>query len=161
MSSSYTNWSARLENEPSIGFITLRLMSQGLLWIPLLLVFVLLAALGWLERRRQTLFRQWSEGSELAKLDDSGGAQLRDGVLVWCSFEAGQFQDKGRFDICRLELVELMALASGEAPLTDESQGQCRLRLVGKDLQMDVPFADADRARRWSNQLMGRARCDL
>ena len=72
-----------------------------------------------------------------------------------------QFQDKGRFDICRLELVELMALASGEAPLTDESQGQCRLRLVGKDLQMDVPFADADRARRWGNQLMGRARCDL
>ena len=136
-------------------------MSQGLLWIPLLLVFVLLAALGWLERRRQTLFRQWSEGSELAKLDDAGGAQLRDGVLVWCSFEAGQFQDKGRFDICRLELVELMALASGEAPLTDESQGQCRLRLVGKDLQMDVPFADADRARRWGNQLMGRARCDL
>ena len=136
-------------------------MSQGLLWIPLLLVFVLLAALGWLERRRQTLFRQWSEGSELAKLDDSGGAQLRDGVLVWCSFEAGQFQDKGRFDICRLELGELMALASGEAPLTDESQGQCRLRLVGKDLQMDVPFADADRARRWGNQLMGRARCDL
>ena len=136
-------------------------MSQGLLWIPLLLVFMLLAALGWLERRRQTLFRQWSEGSELAKLDDSGGAQLRDGVLVWCSFEAGQFQDKGRFDICRLELVELMALASGEAPLTDESQGQCRLRLVGKDLQMDVPFADADRARRWGNQLMGRARCDL
>ena len=136
-------------------------MSQGLLWIPLLLVFVLLAALGWLERRRQTLFRQWSEGSELAKLDDSGGAQLRDGVLVWCSFEAGQFQDKGRFDICRLELVELMALSSGEAPLTDESQGQCRLRLVGKDLQMDVPFADADRARRWGNQLMGRARCDL
>ena len=136
-------------------------MSQGLLWIPLLLVFVLLAALGWLERRRQTLFRQWSEGSELAKLDDSGGAQLRDGVLVWCSFEAGKFQDKGRFDICRLELVGLMALASGEAPLTDESQGQCRLRLVGKDLQMDVPFADADRARRWGNQLMGRARCDL
>lgn len=136
-------------------------MSQGLLWIPLLLVFVLLAALGWLERRRQTLFRQWSEGSELAKLDDSGGAQLRDGVLVWCSFEAGQFQDKGSFDICCLELVELMALASGDAPLTDESQGCCRLRLVGKDLQMDVPFADADRARRWGNQLMGRARCDL
>ena len=29
-------------------------MSHGLLWLPLLLVFVLLTALGWLERRRQT-----------------------------------------------------------------------------------------------------------
>ena len=54
-----------------------------------------------------------------------------------------------------------MALASGDAPLTEESQGRCRLRLVGKDQQMDVPFADADRARRWSDQLMARARCDL
>ena len=29
---------------------------HGLLWLPLLLAFVLLAALGWLERRRQSLF---------------------------------------------------------------------------------------------------------
>ena len=136
-------------------------MSHGLLWLPLLLAFVLLAALGWLERRRQSLFRAWAEGAELVKLDGSGGAQLKNGRLVWCRFEAGKFQDHGDFDVCRLELVELMALASGDAPLTDESQGPCRLRLVGKDLQMDVPFSDADRARRWGEQLMARARCDL
>ena len=136
-------------------------MSHGLLWTPLLLVFVLLAALGWLERRRQTLFRQWSEGSELAKLDDSGGAQLKNGELRWCLFEAGKFEDKGCFDICRLELVELMALSSGEAPLASESQGRCRLRLIGEGRQMDVPFSDADRARGWIDQLMTTARCDL
>ena len=116
-------------------------MSHGLLWFPLLLAFVLLAALGWLERRRQSLFRTWAEGAELVKLDGCGGAQLKDGRLVWCRFEAGKFQDQGDFDVCRLELVELMALASGDAPLTVESQGPCRLRLVGTDLQMDVPFS--------------------
>ena len=136
-------------------------MSHGLLWLPLLAAFVLLVALGWLERRRQNLFRDWAEGAELAKLDGCGGARLQDGHLIWSSFEAGRFQDQGQFDVCRLELVELMALASGDAPLTEESQGRCRLRLVGKDKQMDVPFADADRARRWSDQLMARARCDL
>ena len=136
-------------------------MSHGLLWFPLLLAFVLRAALGWLERRRQTLFRTWADGAELAKRDGCGGAHLKDGHLTWSSFEAGHFQNQGSFDICRLELVELMALASGDAPLTEESQGPCRLRLVGKDLQMDVPFADAERARRWGQQLMARARCDL
>ena len=136
-------------------------MSQGLLWFPLLLVFVLILALGWLERRRQSLFRKWAEGSELAKLDDSCGLRLRDGVLTWCIFEAGSLKEKGRFDVCSLELVEFMSLASGEAPLTDESQGRCRLRLVGKDLQMDVPFSDAERARSWGEQLMASARCDL
>ena len=54
-----------------------------------------------------------------------------------------------------------MALSSGEAPLTNESQGQCRLRLIGSGKEIDVPFADADRARQWMNQLMGKARCDL
>ena len=54
-----------------------------------------------------------------------------------------------------------MALASGEAPLTNESQGRCRLRLVGKGLQMDVPFSDAQRAKSWGDELMARARCDL
>lgn len=91
-------------------------MSHGLLWFPLLLAFVLLASLGWLERRRQNLFRAWAEGSELAKLDGCGGARLKDGELQWSSFEAGSFQDQGSFDVCRLELVELMSLSSGDAP---------------------------------------------
>ena len=54
-----------------------------------------------------------------------------------------------------------MALTSGEAPLTTESQGRCRLRLIGNGKEMDVPFSDAEQAREWMGQLMGRARCDL
>ena len=136
-------------------------MSHGLLWLPLLLVFVLLTALGWLERRRQRLFREWAEGSELAKLDSCGAARLVDGVLSWCTFEAGQLQEEGSFVIKQLELVELLSLRSGEAPLTEESQGACRLRLVGGGEQKDLPFANADRARRWMDELMARSRCEL
>ncbi len=136
-------------------------MIHGLLWFPLLLVFVLLTALGWLERRRQNLYRLWAEGSELAKLDGSGAAKVKEGFITWSSFEAGNFQEKDKFEIKSLELIELMALSSGEAPLTNESQGQCRLRLIGCGKEVDVPFADADRAREWMNQLMRKARCDL
>ena len=135
-------------------------MIHGLLWLPLLLVFVLLAALGWLERRRQDLFRSWAEDSELAKLDASCAARLKDGMISWSSFEAGNFKDKESFELKQLELVELLALSSGEAPLTNESQGQCRLRLIGCGKEIDVPFSDADRARQWMEQLMGKARCD-
>jgi hypothetical protein len=136
-------------------------MTQGLLWLPLLLVFVLLTALGWLERRRQRLFREWAEGSELAKLDACGAARLINGELSWSRFEAGSFQPDGSFTIKKLELVELLSLRSGEAPLTAESQGACRLRLVGSGETMDVPFSDAERARRWIDELMARARCEL
>jgi hypothetical protein len=136
-------------------------MIHGLLWLPLLLVFVLLTALGWLERRRQQLFRDWAAGAELAKLDACGAARLIDGVLSWSSFEAGKLQPQGEFVIKNLELVELLALGSGEAPLTEEAQGSCRLRLVGGGEQRDLPFADAERARRWIQELMSRSRCEL
>ncbi len=136
-------------------------MIHGLLWFPLLLTFLLLTALGWLERRRQNLFREWAEGSELSKLDDSGAALVKDGKLLWSAFEAGSFQEQGVFEIKKLELIELMALTSGEAPLTEESQGRCRLRLIGNNQEMDVPFSDAERARHWMDQLMSKARCDL
>jgi len=56
-------------------------MLHGLLWLPLLFIFILLTALGWLERRRQNLFRNWASGSELCKLDSSGAASLKDGEL--------------------------------------------------------------------------------
>ena len=136
-------------------------MLHGLLWLPLIFIFFLLTALGWLEKRRQNLFRNWANGSELCKLDSSGAAYLKDGKLTWSAFEAGEFKEKDSFIIKQLELIELMALTSGEAPLTEESQGKCRLRLVGSGREMDVPFSDADRAREWMDQLMQKARCDL
>jgi len=136
-------------------------MLHGLLWLPLLFIFVLLTALGWLERRRQNLFRSWANGSELCKLDSSSAASLKDGELRWSAFEAGTFTEQDSFTIKKLELVELMALTSGEAPLTNESQGKCRLRLVGDGKEMDVPFSDAEQAREWMEKLMEKARCDL
>ena len=136
-------------------------MLHGLLWLPLLFIFILLTALGWLERRRENLFRSWANGSELCKLDSSSAALLKNGELKWSAFEAGTFEEKDSFIIKKLELVELMALTSGEAPLTNESQGKCRLRLVGDGKEMDVPFSDADQAREWMNKLMEKARCDL
>ena len=110
---------------------------------------------------QQQLYLLWAEKAELSKLDGAGAARLKDGILSWSSFEAVSFQEKDSFVIKKLELVELMALTSGEAPLTDESQGRCRLRLIGDGKEMDVPFADAERARKWIDQLMSKARCDL
>ena len=74
-------------------------MIHGLLWFPLLISFVLLTALGWLERRRQNLFRLWAKESELSKLDGSGAARLKEGILSWSTFEAGSFQEQGSFEI--------------------------------------------------------------
>ena len=136
-------------------------MIHGLLWLPLLGAFVLLVALGWVERRRQQQFRNWASGAELAKLDGCGAARLVNGELTWSRFVAGSFQPVGSFTIKQLEMVELLSLSSGEAPLTEESEGACRLRLVGGGQHEELPFADARRARSWMDELMARSRCEL
>ena len=68
-------------------------------------------------------------------------------MLSWSVFESGRLTEKGTFAVKTLEKVELLALGSGEAPLTEEAQGACRLRLISGSEHRDVPFADAQRAR--------------
>ena len=125
------------------------------------MVFPLTTALGWLERRRQRLFREWAEGAELSKLDDCGGARLVNGLLTWSVFASGKLEEKGQFEVKTLKKDELLALGSGEAPLTDKSQGGCRMRLISGNEHKDVPFAAADGARRWIAELKSRSRCEL
>lgn len=91
-------------------------MTHALLWLPLLVAFLVLMALGWLERRRQRLFLEWAAGAELSKLDGGGAVRLKDGRLEWSSFEAGQLKPQGVFEVSKLELVELLSLGSGDAP---------------------------------------------
>ena len=136
-------------------------MREGLLWLPLLVIFVVLTALGWLERRRQALFRRWAEGSELAKLDAAVAMRLQDGRISWGPVGPKGVELAGDIAVNQLELCELMADRSGDVPLTDEAYGPCRLRLVADGQSLDIPFSDAVRARLWVDELMSRVRCQL
>ncbi|MCY3537656.1 MAG: hypothetical protein F4X84_00955 [Synechococcus sp. SB0662_bin_45] len=136
-------------------------MREGLLWLPLLVIFVVLTALGWLERRRQTLFRSWAQGAELAKLDATVAMRLQDGRISWGPVGPRGIELAGDIAVNHLELCELMADRSGDVPLTDEASGPCRLRLVANGQSLDIPFSDAVRARLWVDELMSQVRCQL
>ena len=136
-------------------------MREGLLWLPLLVVFVVLTALGWLERRRQVLFRRWAEGSELAKLDATVAMRLQDGRISWGVVGPQGVELAGDIAVNHLEICELMADRSGDVPLTNEASGPCRLRLVAEGRSLDIPFSDAVRARLWVDELMSRVSCQL
>ena len=136
-------------------------MREGLLWLPLLVIFVVLTALGWMERRRQALFRLWAQGSELARLDAAVAMRLQDGRISWGSVGPKGVELAEEIAVNHLELCELMADRSGDVPLTDEAYGPCRLRLVAEGRSLDIPFSDAVKARLWVDELMSRVRCQL
>ena len=52
-----------------------------------------------------------------------------------------------------------MALTSGASQQVNLKVSA--VRLVGDGKEMDVPFSDAEQARKWMDQLMEKARCDL
>ena len=136
-------------------------MREGLLWLPLLVIFVVLTALGWMERRRQALFRLWAQGSELARLDAAVAMRLQDGRISWGSVGPKGVELAEDIAVNHLELCELMADRSGDVPLTDEAYGPCHLRLVAEGRSLDIPFSDAVKARLWVDELMSRVRCQL
>lgn len=136
-------------------------MRDVFLWLPLLAIFTVLTGLGWLERRRQTLFRVWAQGAELAKLDAAVAMRLQDGRISWGSVGPKGVELAGDIAVNHLEICELMADRSGDVPLTDEACGPCRLRLVADGRSLDIPFSDAVRARLWVDELMSRVCCQL
>ena len=136
-------------------------MREGLLWLPLLVIFVVLVALGWLERRRQELFRVWAQGAELARMDAAVAMRLQEGRISWGSVGPKGVELMGDIAVNQLEVCELMADRSGDVPLTDEAYGPCRLRLVAAGRSLDIPLSDAVKARLWLDELVSRARCQL
>ena len=136
-------------------------MRDAFLWLPLLAIFMVLTALGWLERRRQTLFRVWAQGAELAKLDAAVAMRLQDGRISWGAVGPKGVELAGDIAVNHLEICELMADRSGDVPLTNEACGPCRLRLVADGRSLDIPFSDAIRARLWVDELMSRVCCQL
>ena len=58
-------------------------MEQGLMWLPLLGLFIALAWAGWNEYQKVEAYRQWAKGSDRAKYDIYAMLCQRGSVLMW------------------------------------------------------------------------------
>ncbi|MDG2992288.1 hypothetical protein L3556_15320 [Candidatus Synechococcus calcipolaris G9] len=58
-------------------------MGHGLLWLPLLAMFIVLARLGWHEYRKIEAYREWAQGFERSKYDILAVLGQRETTLTW------------------------------------------------------------------------------
>lgn len=58
-------------------------MGHGLLWLPLLAMFIVLARLGWHEYRKIEAYREWASGFERSKYDILAVLGQKDATLTW------------------------------------------------------------------------------
>ena len=58
-------------------------MMHGLMWLPLLAIFIGLAWAGWNEYQKLEQYRVWAKDAERAKYDIRAALIQKDGALIW------------------------------------------------------------------------------
>lgn len=129
-------------------------MERGLLWLPLLGIFLWLAWAGWNEYRKLEAYKVWAAAFERAKYDIYAALGQSGDRLVW-----GRPTRQGPEDVQSLSLqaVREIALCTNEqlpptAPLPKGCSTSLALSTNAGEVYW-IPFTDADLASAWQNQL--------
>ncbi|MEM1366943.1 MAG: hypothetical protein AAGG02_02785 [Cyanobacteria bacterium P01_H01_bin.15] len=129
-------------------------MERGLLWLPLLAIFIGLAWAGWNEYQKVEAYRRWAEDFDHAKYDVRAVLGQKDGQLTW-----GKPTRSGPVNLYTLSLSQIQqiqlfvnqqAVSSEPAP----AKGSPELAFELKDgNQVKIPFTEIELAVLWQEYL--------
>ena len=130
-------------------------MERGLLWLPLLAVFIGLAWAGWDEYQKVQAYQAWSVDFERSKYDIRAVLGQAGTLLTW-----GRPTRQGPINTTSLCLTEVAAIdleVEGiKVPLGQDLPRKGAVALVlttDQGARTGIPFTDADLARRWQKVL--------
>ncbi len=134
-------------------------MERGLLWLPLLAVFIGLAWAGWHEFKKVQAYEAWATGFDRSKYDIKSMLGQRGDDLTW-----GRPTRQGPIDMTTLSLGQVATLqlqingqtinsqAIADEPLPTKGKIELALATDSGETYY-IPFTDADLARRWEKAL--------
>ncbi|MBE9159339.1 hypothetical protein IQ265_21260 [Nodosilinea sp. LEGE 06152] len=129
-------------------------MERGLLWLPLLAVFIGLAWAGWHEYQKVQAYEAWAAAFDRSKYDIKAMLGQRGDRLTW-----GRPTRQGPIDLTDLSLQDItdLRLEIDGQPVVDEAQpakGDVALALATASGETyHIPFTDSDLALRWEKAL--------
>ena len=129
-------------------------MERGLLWLPLLGVFIWLAWAGWNEYQKLEAYRAWAESFEQAKYDIYAVLGFDGTNITW-----GKPTRKGPVNLQTFSLpdVKSLQLLVNHQPVDIDnlpSQGKAVLEFIISDSKnILIPFTDVDLAVNWYKYL--------
>jgi hypothetical protein len=130
-------------------------MERGLLWLPLLAVFIWLAWAGWNEYQKVQVYETWASGFERSKYDILAVLGQSGEMLTW-----GRPTRQGPKNLKTISLRDIDTLhliVNGQAASADEppkpgQRSQIVLRLKGGE-SLSIPFTDSELASQWEKAL--------
>ncbi len=130
-------------------------MERGLLWLPLLGVFIWLAWAGWHEYQKVEAYKQWASEFERAKYDIYAALGQQGDRLVW-----GVPTRQGPVEACEISLqtIQQITLYGPDDALPSSAQVPrgCKIALAIDCAAASpawIPFTDVELAIAWQNQL--------
>jgi hypothetical protein len=130
-------------------------MERGLIWLPLLVLFVWLAWSGWNEYQKVESYRIWSQQFDRAKYDIYAVLGKKDTEITW-----GIPTRKGLLNLETFSLknVREIRLLVNDRPvdlneLPTKGSSVLEFSLKEKDTSIKIPFTEIDLAAKWRNYL--------
>lgn len=130
-------------------------MERGLLWLPLLVLFIGLAWAGWNEYQKVEAYRLWAEDFDHAKYDIYGVLGQKDLDLTWGKPARGRPLILQSFSLTEVESIELLVNQQPVASQSLPEKGDAALRFTFiQDIDpVIVPFTEISLARDWWQHL--------
>ncbi|GAB4379266.1 MAG: hypothetical protein Kow00121_33080 [Elainellaceae cyanobacterium] len=131
-------------------------MARGLIWLPLLALFIGLAWAGWNEYQKVEAYRLWAEAFDRAKYDIYAVLGQKGDELTW-----GKPTRKGPISLqtFSLQQVKAIALLADDRAIDLENlplksrQVAIEFQLQDANVPIRVPFTDLDLAVKWTSFL--------
>jgi hypothetical protein len=128
-------------------------MERGLIWLPLLALFVWLSWSGWREYQKLEAYKTWAEQFDTAKYDLYAVIGKKGDRLCW-----GKPTISGPVELQSISLreVEKIELLIDRQPVSTEQlppKGKVAIALNLANSQVEIPFTEIDLAAKWYNYL--------
>lgn len=131
-------------------------MERGLLWLPLLVLFIWLAWAGWNEYQKVEAYQTWAKQFERAKYDIYAVLGQAGHHLTW-----GKPTRKGPINLETIDLKKVRSLqllvndhpVDLEAPPSQARKVALELSLLEPDTAVQIPFTDLSLATQWGQYL--------
>ncbi len=139
-------------------------MERGLMWLPLLGIFIWLARAGSNEYQKIEAYKRWAVGFDRCKYDIYAVMGLKDREISWGKPTKNEPKDLQTFSLDRVKQVQLVvdnkqiALPIDYANNLDSlpvsgNEINLKFQLVDDDNIIDVPFTEIPMAAEWADFL--------
>jgi hypothetical protein len=131
-------------------------MERGLMWLPLLGIFMWLARAGANEYQKIEAYRRWAVGFDRCKYDIYAVMGIKDRQISWGKPTKTEPKDLQTFSLDRVKRVQLI-IDDRSTDLDSLPVGgkkiKLRFELIDSSDSIDIPFTEVPMAAEWTNFL--------